>query len=278
MRINKRVWAHVSKFFFSLVYISDTMDIAQSPPPYNTLVSANIGPLTGSDLRQYVDTIVKNSIDPIAMTDYLQHRLSPENMRLFTDLLKLRIETDDPYPVVFDDLWPKIGYTFKKHAVTALKKNYRENLDFILLPVIRQQDERPHGGSNRDDYMLSLECAKLFSASASTEQGRSIAVFFVKFHAVMEEYALIQNGIERKLVAMQTRHQTLLRAFGGRDLMYKALINLTIRPIFTRWAKPVISSHDRKNRRGNTDHFIWIWSSRPHTSTESSKWSLSTQT
>lgn len=87
--------------------------------------------------------------------------------------------------IPFDEVWQLAGYEQKGHAKRILKGErgklkLRENIDYIRLESITEKytfpsgiasSKGPHGGHNREDFMLTTRCFMQFALAAQTTQG-----------------------------------------------------------------------------------------------------------
>lgn len=79
--------------------------------------------------------------------------------RYFRGILELDKQNKE-FSVNLDDVW-QLCYAEKGKAVRALKANFIENVDFI---VIAQNGKNPDGGRPTDDYYLTSACLEYFVA------------------------------------------------------------------------------------------------------------------
>ncbi len=79
--------------------------------------------------------------------------------RYFKAILELS-KLDVPYPVNLDYVW-MLAYSRKDKAVTALKENFIESIDY---QVFHQKGENPKGGRPTIEYHLSVSCMEFFIA------------------------------------------------------------------------------------------------------------------
>lgn len=82
-----------------------------------------------------------------------------EIKRYFKAILELS-KLDVPYPVSLDYVW-MLAYSRKDKAVTALKENFIESIDY---QVFHQKGENPKGGRPTIEYHLSVSCLEYFIA------------------------------------------------------------------------------------------------------------------
>lgn len=79
--------------------------------------------------------------------------------RYFRGVLELDKQNKE-FSVNLDDVW-QLCYAEKGKAVRALRANFIENVDFI---VIAQNGKNPDGGRPTDDYYLTSACLEYFVA------------------------------------------------------------------------------------------------------------------
>lgn len=78
----------------------------------------------------------------------------------FEAVLKLS-QTDNEFPINLDDVW-MLAYANKGNAMIALKKNFIEGIDFLLLQ--NEKQKLGSGGHNEMTCMLSIPCLEYFIA------------------------------------------------------------------------------------------------------------------
>lgn len=125
------------------------------------------------------------------------------------------IQSDDPFPVDFDDIWESIGYARKDSAVESLKLNCLEGVDFNFqeVPEVRIEGRRKVTRYIKK-YFLSFDGWKLFATSAGTRIGREIRLYLI--YCEKELRRRIQKEQESK-----------------RDRVLKAVVS----DEYTRWTK-----------------------------------------
>jgi len=86
--------------------------------------------------------------------------------RYFEGVLQMS-KSSEQYPVNLDDVWALV-YVRRDVAVSALRRNFVEEVDYIKKPVdnqsLRENMERDWGGQNKVDYFLTLPCLEYFIA------------------------------------------------------------------------------------------------------------------
>lgn len=85
------------------------------------------------------------------------------------------IQSDDSFPVDFDDAWKWIGYKRKDYAKESLISNFERGIDFSGL-----NRKTPSGGRPSECIMLTIDCFKSFAMMAGTKKGREVRQYFIK--------------------------------------------------------------------------------------------------
>lgn len=99
-----------------------------------------------------------------------------ESKTFSLELAQQFLESDEQFPVNFDDAWEWLGYTRKDSALKTLKGYFVSGDDFTL----RQSAEWRQGGRSGDVYLLTANCLKEFGMVAKTAQGKLIRKYFLQ--------------------------------------------------------------------------------------------------
>ncbi|MEH2348559.1 MAG: hypothetical protein V7K55_11215 [Nostoc sp.] len=101
---------------------------------------------------------------------------------IFNQTLALSLyESDDLYPIDFDDAWRWIGWGQKQTAKDTLKNNFVDNEDFIGAGM------KSNGGRPSEVLLLSVECFKMLGMIAGTEQGKAIRKYFIECERIAKQ-------------------------------------------------------------------------------------------
>jgi anti-repressor protein len=87
-------------------------------------------------------------------------------------------ESQDEYPVDFDNAWVWIGYSTKGNAKTALVKDFVEGVDFLLMN--NQKRSYGKGGHNAEKIYLTVDCFKQFCMMAGTARGKQVRLHYLE--------------------------------------------------------------------------------------------------
>lgn len=99
----------------------------------------------------------------------------------FNAVLKLS-QSDDEFPVNLNEVWMLV-YSQKSDAVSALKLDFIENVDY---QVLRKNPQNPNGGRPTNEYKLTVSCLEFFIAR--------------KVRAVFEVYRKVFHHTAHKVI------------------------------------------------------------------------------
>ena len=84
-------------------------------------------------------------------------------------------ESQDEYPVDFDDAWGWIGYSSKQMAEKALESNFVEDIDFLISGL-----KSSNGGRPSKHIRLTVDCFKQFCLMAGTPRGKQVRLHYLE--------------------------------------------------------------------------------------------------
>ena len=98
------------------------------------------------------------------------------------ELAKSLIESDEQFPVEFDEAWQWLGYTRKDSALDTLKSYFEEDIDFS-----GYNRKTPQGGRPSHSYCLTVDCFKQLGMLARTSQGKLVRQYFLECERVAKQ-------------------------------------------------------------------------------------------
>jgi phage anti-repressor protein len=169
-----------------------------------------------------------NELEQLLLTHF-----TTEDQQVFVKHFQdyLNYGTDETQFIVdFDDVYQWLGFTQKIHAKKLLIKKFSEGTDYkILLSLEREQDNRQHGGHNKEKILLTVPTFKSFSMYCETDKGKQTRQYYATMEKVFFQY--IQNN-HKKVVERITKeakdghekqhHETLVRVFEKTPCIYLA--------------------------------------------------------
>ena len=100
--------------------------------------------------------------------------------------LKYNNKTD--FVIDLDNIWKWLGFGQKVNAKRVLEKNFTIDNDYkILLCQLAKQDDKIHGGHNKEMIMLNVDTFKKFCLKAETKKADEIHDYFIKLETIMFE-------------------------------------------------------------------------------------------
>lgn len=111
-----------------------------------------------------------------------------EIKRYFNAVLELS-KSDNEFPISLDEVWMLV-YGQKSDAVSALKSNFIENVDY---QVLRRNPQNSNGGRPTNEYKLTVSCMEFFIA-------RKVRPVFEVYRQVFHK--VTKKEISRKELAL----------------------------------------------------------------------------
>jgi phage anti-repressor protein len=114
-------------------------------------------------------------------------------MELTSEIVFALLQSDNPFPVDFDDgveWWDcqtKNGTSVRRDSlVRKLKMNFHEDFDYHLHKNVEMVMRQQGGGARVDKYFLSIECFKMMGMMLSGAKGRQIRQYFLDCEAELK--------------------------------------------------------------------------------------------
>ena len=118
----------------------------------------------------------------------------------------LQYDSKNDFVIDLDNVWKWLGFGQKVNAKRVLEKNFTIEKDYKLLlcQLAKQtfptevsetkslyqqvkQDEKTHGGHNKETFMLNIDTFKKFCLKAGTTKADEIHDYFIKLENIMFE-------------------------------------------------------------------------------------------
>ncbi len=138
-------------------------------------------------------------------------------MEFSLELALALIESDDPFPVDFDDAWQWIGWPKKQHGKDVLTNNFIEGIDFLRKGVKKPgrghpSEKKPGRGRPGEWIVLTVDCFKSLGMMAGTPRGREIRRYFL-------ECEQIAKATRNRIPAQLTPQEAIDFINQARDLL-----------------------------------------------------------
>ena len=91
------------------------------------------------------------------------------------------------FVIDLDNIWEWLGFSKKIKAKTILEKNFIIENDYKILLFDPAQQDKTHGGHNKEIIMLNIKTFKLFCIKAGTEKSNEIHEYFIKLEEILQD-------------------------------------------------------------------------------------------
>ena len=100
----------------------------------------------------------------------------------------LKYDTKNDFVIDLDNVWQWLGFGQKVNAKRVLEKNFIIDKDYkLLLCQLAKQDDKTHGGHNKETFMLNIDTFKKFCLKSGTKKADEIHDYFIKLENIMFE-------------------------------------------------------------------------------------------
>ena len=124
------------------------------------------------------------------MIDKIKENFNTHEQQLFVSSFYCYLNHDDKMDFVIDldNIWVWLGFSQKAMAKRSLEKYFIIDKDYkVLLCRTAEQDEKTHGGHNKDIIMLTINAFKRFCLKAGTKKADEIHEYYIKMEKVLQD-------------------------------------------------------------------------------------------
>jgi phage anti-repressor protein len=108
------------------------------------------------------------------------------NLTFSQELAMTLYNSDEKFPIDFDEAWVWLGYATKQKAKQKLVRNFESGLDYTLNQMVKRVEGNRGGGSTTyEKIQLTVECLKSLGMMAGTEQGKVIRRYFLECEKIV---------------------------------------------------------------------------------------------
>lgn len=147
-------------------------------------------------------------------------------MKLTPKIVFDLIQSDEDFPINFDDAWEWIGYSKKSNAKVAFEgAGFLAEIDFRIL-LINQQNSKV--GRPTKEIRLTIDCFKSWAMMAKTSKGKEVRRYFLSCEAELkrrleEERKEYQGDTRKRLIAAMIDDKVVSRKSKFPDWFYEML-------------------------------------------------------
>ena len=140
----------------------------------NLIESNPITKFSGNYQSKLVEKVKKN------FTNYEQQ------LFLSSFYCYLKYDTKKDFVIDLDNVWKWLGFSQKVNAKLLLEKQFVIDKDYKKLLLLQQkQNEKIHGGHNKETFMLNIETFKKLCLKAGTKKADEIHDYFIKLENII---------------------------------------------------------------------------------------------
>jgi hypothetical protein len=100
----------------------------------------------------------------------------------------LKYDSKKDFVIDLDNVWKWLDFNQKVKAKTLLENHFKIDVDYKkLLSHMGKQNEKTHGGHNKEIFMLNIETFKKFCLKAGTKKADEVHEYFIKLENIMFE-------------------------------------------------------------------------------------------
>jgi hypothetical protein len=118
----------------------------------------------------------------------------------------LKYDSKNDFVIDLDNVWKWLDFNQKVKAKVLLENHFKINVDYKkLLSHMGKQDEKIHGGHNKEIFMLNIETFKKFCLKAGTKKADEVHEYFIKLENIMFEITKEEcNELKQQLLQIET--------------------------------------------------------------------------
>lgn len=142
-------------------------------------------------------------------------------MRLTKEIVFELLQSDQDFPIDFDDAWKWVEYAQKKDALKKLRSNFLKKVDYVGddsdesdVDFAFAFAKAKRGGQNRRIIFLTVDCFKSFCMMAGTPKGREVRQYFLDC-----ERELKRRIQEERNQFKRDKQQVLIEAMVSKDVV-----------------------------------------------------------
>ena len=125
-----------------------------------------------------------------SMIDKIKEKFNTNEQQMFVSSFYCYLNHDDKMDFVIDldNIWVWLGFGQKVKAKVLLEKNFTIDVDYkILLSQLGKQDDKTHGGHNKEIFILTINAFKRFCLKAGTKKADEIHEYYIKMEKVLQD-------------------------------------------------------------------------------------------
>ena len=117
----------------------------------------------------------------------------------------LKYDKQKDFVIDLDNVWKWLGFSQKIKAKQLLEKQFIIDKDYKLLLYQQvKQDDKTHGGHNKETFMLNIDTFKKFCLKSGTKKADEIHDYFIKLENIMFEITKEESEeLKKQLIQLE---------------------------------------------------------------------------
>jgi hypothetical protein len=123
----------------------------------------------------------------------------------------LKYDSKNDFVIDLDNVWKWLGFSQKVNAKLLLEKQFIINKDYKKLLLLQQkQNEKIHGGHNKETFMLNIETFKRFCLKAGTKKADEVHEYFIKLENIMFEITKEESDeLKKQVLQLENKNEEM---------------------------------------------------------------------
>ena len=123
----------------------------------------------------------------------------------------LKHDQKNDFVIDLDNVWKWIGFGQKVKAKVLLENNFEINKDYKkLLSHMGKQDDKIHGGHNKEIFMLNIYTFKKFCLKAGTKKADEVHDYFIKLENIMFEITKEESEqLKKQVLQLENKNKEM---------------------------------------------------------------------
>jgi len=123
----------------------------------------------------------------------------------------LKYDTKNDFVIDLDNVWKWLGFGQKVNAKRVLEKNFLIDKDYkMLLCKSAKQDDKIHGGHNKETFMLNIDTFKKFCLKAETKKADEVHDYFIRLENIMFEITKEESEqLKKEVLQLENKNKEM---------------------------------------------------------------------
>ena len=121
----------------------------------------------------------------------------------------LKHDNKTDFVIDLDNVWQWLGFSSKHKSKELLNKIFVSDKDYKCLLTRRgEQDDKMHGGHNKEIIMLNINTFKKFCLKAGTKKADEIHEYFIKLEEILQEIVKEEsNELKQQILQIEDKNK-----------------------------------------------------------------------